>query len=250
MPAPFELQSVIHLVRPLGARAHDLDELRDGIAVAPDSSLFVHTIQAQLRHATAHGLPPDDFSSWVNGVVQDRETAERLAFDVHQAGGSPATLRAALLATLDTLSREERRRRDSPREGAFVFLDVDTVAVPTGERVHDCASLSRALAHAEPGVWFYHLVEQPWLAPNAPSLLDWARMCGDRRTLAELEEVGRPDRPFAEARERLTRRWARPALAQRVAQAAGRSEDERRDAAHDAVAGLVRRLRTPEDGRP
>ena len=57
MPAPFELQSVIHLVRPLGARAHDLDELRDGIAVAPDSSLFVHTIQAQLRHGGGVGAP-------------------------------------------------------------------------------------------------------------------------------------------------------------------------------------------------
>ena len=84
----FELFGVVHLVRPAGRTAHDLEELRQGIGEASPESLFYHAHGPQLRHPEADEPHPDDFSAWVNGVVQDRETAERMSFAIQQRGSS------------------------------------------------------------------------------------------------------------------------------------------------------------------
>src|SRR5512134_3055164 len=104
----FELQSVVHLVRPAGARARNLESLRLWIAEATAETLFYHTVQCLLRHP--HGLepPPDDLSAWVHGVVQDRETAERIAFAVQSRAGSAADLREALLEVLHSVPEKAR----------------------------------------------------------------------------------------------------------------------------------------------
>src|SRR5436190_19596404 len=90
--APFQLSSVIHLIRPAGRAARHLEDLRQGLADASPACLFNHTLQAQLRHAASDIMPPDDFSSWVDGVVQDRETGERLSFAVQHHGATPGQL--------------------------------------------------------------------------------------------------------------------------------------------------------------
>ncbi len=98
-------------------------------------------------------------------------------------------------------------------------------------------------------MWFYHLIEQPWLAPERPSLVDWVRAAGDQRLVEWLEEAGESGRPLEELRRRTTRRWKQSRLGRRVAEAALRSEEERREAGHEAVLGLVRRI-TGQDGQP
>lgn len=242
MPAPFELSSVVHLVRPAGLSAHDLDQLREGLARATPSSLFLHTVQPIMRHPAGDTLPPDDISSWVNGVVQDRETAERLAFVVSDRGAEPTPLRAGLLEVLDSIPQAKRVQRDAPEGGDFVFLDLESVAVGTGVFVDDGEGLMAGLAEADASVWFYHLIQQPWLAPDLPSLMDWVRATGDERLLAWLEEASASGRPLEEMRRRLVRRWRQSRLGRRVADASHRTEDERREAGREAVIGLVRRI--------
>ena len=101
----FELRAVAHLVRPWGAPIRDLEQLRAGIGDAPAEVLFHHAVQYQLRHAGAGELPPDDFSAWIGGVVQDAETAERLSFAVQSQRSSPDAIRSALLGVLDAGSK-------------------------------------------------------------------------------------------------------------------------------------------------
>lgn len=249
MPASFELSTVVHLVRPAGLSAHHLEELRAGIERATPSTLFLHAITPMARHAAGESLPPDDFSGWTNGVVQDRETAERLAFVVNDRGMDPAALRSGLLQVLESIPSEKRVHRDAPEGGDFVFLELESVAVSTGVYVHDSEDLIRALGEAEPATWFYHLIEQPWLAPDRPSLVDWVRATGDARLVDWLEEAGGSGRPLEELRRRVIRRWKQSRLGRRVAEAATRSDEERREAGREAVLGLVRRI-TGQDGTP
>src|SRR5438132_8977059 len=117
MPAPFPLLGVVHLVRPAGRTARDLESLRAGIAEASVQSLFYHAYQPLLRTTAASDAPPDDFSAWVNGVVQDRETAERLSFAIQDRSSSAAELRSALVEVLEALPEKTRRARDAPEEG-------------------------------------------------------------------------------------------------------------------------------------
>jgi hypothetical protein len=244
---PFELLGVVHLVRPAGRTAHTLEALRAGIADATVASLFMHVRQPLLRYAALGVAPADDFSHWVDGTVQDRETAERLSFAVQDHGADAEGLRVALLAVLGGLSGKTRRSGSVPEEGAFVFLEADSVTVRAGGTAGNCAELVEHLTRLGPSVLFYHLIEQPWLAPDRASLVEWVRACGDARLADWLAESGRSGRPLEELRVRLTRHWRRRGLAARVARAATAPEDVRRDHAQRAVTTLVRRIQRPEN---
>lgn len=245
----FELTSVVHLVRPAGARARDLEALRIGVEGVHAASLFYHTIQCPLRRPDSRGLPPDDLSAWVNGVLQDRETAERLSFAVQGHGNSEAELRQALLDALTSVSEKDRRERAAPTESAFVFLIAETVRVPVGEPAEDADRLVEALSEADPSVWFYHLIEEPWYQQGSVPIARWARALGEQRLAQLLEEETHSGHGLEEMRRRVLRRWRQSRLHGRVAAAAAATESERREAGRAAVAGLVRRITKTEGGR-
>jgi hypothetical protein len=240
---PFALRAVVHLVRPEGRTARDLDALRGGIAAADSGTLFFHTVQGLLRHPEAEDPPADDLSSWVNGVLQDRETAERMAFAIQAHPTAPEPLRAALLQVLDPIPERVRVTRDAPAGGEFVFLTADSVAVPTGAVASTPADLYDLMVDADPSVWFYHVVEEGWFEPGGDTLLRWLRERGEERLALVVEEAAAEALPLAALRRRVLGRWRRSDLGRRIAHAAGRPEEERREAAHEAVAGLVRRMR-------
>lgn len=244
MPTSFELQSVVHLVRPAGRKAHDLEQLRQGIVDSSPETLFYHSLQHQLRHPAVEELHPADFTAWVNGVTQDRETAERIAFAIEQQGGSPVELRDALLEVLDAIPEKTRLQRDAPEDGDFVFLDMETVRVATGRECEDTGELIGHLADVNPSVLFWHLVQQPWLSPEAPSLIEWTREAGDERLAKLLEENARSGRPLEAIRRSIVRRWRRSTLGRRLAEAARAPEDDRREEGRRAVASFVRRMTT------
>jgi len=243
--AEFELHGVVHLVRPTGRRARDLEELRLGIAETPARSLFCHTRQCQLRDPAGAELPPDDFSAWVNGVVQDRETAERLSFVGLNRGGSAEEEREALLEVLGQVPEAARQTRDTPVEGAFVFLTVESVPLPTGVVARSGLELLEALIEAEASVWFYHLTEQLWF-PEGRSILEWLFDRGDDQIGLWLREDAGAGLPIETMRRRLLRRWRRSRLGRRLGEAAAVPEDQRREAGRAAVARFVRRIKKPE----
>ena len=247
MPAPFELQSVVHLVRPAGRTAHNLDQLRLGIADSSAETLFYHSLQHQLRHPSVEELHPADFTAWVNGVVQDRETAERIAFAIEQQGGTPDELRDALLEVLDAIPERTRVQRDAPEDGHFVFLDMESVLVATGRECHDTREMIDHLLDVNPSSIFYHLVQQPWLSPSAPSLIEWVREVGDERLGRVLADAARSGRPLEAIRRGIVRRWRRSTLGRRLAAAARAPEDDRREQGRRAVARFVRRMTTSSE---
>jgi hypothetical protein len=244
----FELTSVVHLVRPASAsaRARTLESLRLWIAEASAATLFYHTIQCPLRHPESSELPPDDFSGWVSGVVQDRETAERLSFAVQSRSGSAADLREALLEVLEHIPDKARFSRAVPSEAEFVMMSAESVTIPTGVVATDPEMLVAKLGEAEPGVWFYHLIEEAWYTPGPPAIARWAREHGDSNLARVFEEEARAGRCLAAMRRRVIKRWNRGRLRARVAAATRASEGERREAAHEAVVGLVRRITRPD----
>ncbi len=242
----FELAGVVHLVRPLHLQAANLEELLLGVSSAPPSSLFYHAVQCQLRTPPGDDLPLDDFSSWVNGVVQDRELAERLSYAVQSAAGPAEALRRAVLETLGALSEDKRRSRAAPPGGEFMFLTVDSVPVPSGEVAADAVELMDQLAHADFSVWFHHFIERPWFEPGEPDPVRWLRARGEERLAGWLAEAARSGRTAEAMRQRVLARWKRREIGRRVAAGTARTEGERVEAGREAVAGLVRRLKQGE----
>jgi uncharacterized protein DUF5752 len=240
---PFEIESVVHLVCPTGDFARNLEELRAAIARAPERSIFWHVAGGQRREPWCEELAPDDFSAWVGAVVQDRVTAERLSYAVQSRRGAPDALRATLLETLESVGESQRRARQAPEGGEFPMLTFESVAVATGYAAHDAESLDQAMAAADAGAWFHHVVEQPWLGEGSPRLCDWLRARGAPRLAAWYGDLAASGLPLETMRRRLLQRRRRTALRRRVSEAAAHAAVERQEATRAAVEGLVRRLR-------
>ena len=244
----FPIRCVVHLVRPTGTRATTLDELRQAVSEASDACLFNHCVQYQLRNPASKELPPDDLSAWVGGVVQDRATAERMSFAVSSHNRHSGELRPALLRVLEDVPAAQRTTRTADPEGAFVFLEVEPVTLPTGVAVMDDAETVEALAHGDVSAWFYHVVEQPWFATDRPTLHEWLEQRGFRKLASWLSEVADAGLPLEAARDRLIRRWRTSHLGRRLGDAAELPDEVRREAGREVVGRLVRRMRKLESG--
>lgn len=243
---PFELEGVAHLIRPWGQPAADLEQLRRGIESAPPEVLFYHAVQYQLRNPGADELPPDDFSAWIGGVVQDAETAERLSFVV-QGNPTPAeSLRSAILEILNAVPEKRRIDRDPPEGSAFLFLSATSLRYPIGAPLQDGEALVEALLSSDPCVWFFHLIEDPWFGAGRATLPEWARRSAPTRLAGWLEEAAAGGLPIDKARAQLGRRWRRSQIGRRMTDAAIVPQDVRREAGREAVARLLRRR--PRDG--
>jgi hypothetical protein len=242
----YPLTGVVHLVRPVGERAHDLGSLRESLTRVPDRSLFLHTRMRMLHRPDAPELPPDDVSHWVAVVLHDRETAERLSYAAEFAGGAAETLRTAWLGVLDEVPERVRTTHTAPRGAEFIFLTAESVTVPSGVEAADTRELMDALATADSSVWFWHLVEEPWQEHDRGSLVRWLETHDAGRLAEGFVAALDSGRPLAELRRALVRRWRLSGLGTRVAAAARQSPTERERAGRDAVASLTRRLRGQE----
>ena len=243
MRAPLAVHGVVHLVRASGIQARDLAELRAGIAAATDASLFHHAHHPRLRHPFAPSPPPNDFSAWVAGVMQDRETAERLSFAVQTGGASAGALRTALLAVLPQQAGRGSGASRASESGPFTFLELDAVPVDLGLMAHDPDELMLHLIDGNLSLYFHHVTERPWFAPAHETIAGWVRGRGEERLAGWLEECAHDGRPLAESRRRLARRWLRSRVVHRLTESAGLPEGVRQSEARRVVSGLVRRLK-------
>jgi hypothetical protein len=244
MSPGFELSSVVHLVRPTGARARDLQELYLGLRSAPLDSVFYHAHQYVLRFADADELPPNDFAAWVLGVVQDGETGERLAYASLAAGKDLAALPATLVSVLESVPERTRVTRDAPEGGEFRFHGVESVVVPTGCVANDVPELIEHLRTVEPACLFYHLVQRPLLRPEAGDTLEaWVEGQGQPRLAAILRDAPDWGLPLEQTRQQILRRWSRSQIARRLAARTRAPEVTRQREATEAVTRLVGRIR-------
>lgn len=242
--APLELAGVVHLMRPTGARAHDLATLRAALADAAPGVWFAHTVQHRLRFSSAREAPEADLAHWVGAVLQDLETAERLAFAIADRGGSADAARSAVLEVLDAAAGRTHR---APDGGDLLLLEAESVRVPTGVVATTAPELFDALEAADPSVWFHHLIERPWCGDASASFAAWLRAQGDERRAAWFGEATAAGGSLAEIRDNVLRRWRRSRIGARTLDAARRPEGERREAGRTAVASLVRRLNRTEE---
>lgn len=242
-PEPFELRTVAHLVRPTGRAAHDLETLLAVVIELSPAALFHHTVQYRLREPLDDEIPRDDLSKWVGGVALDPETAERLAFSIGEQSGSADQVRAAIRAVLEKVPERNRKAHDVPEGGELVFLESESVVLPTGRTVVDLHDLHAALTEADDGVWFYHLIEDPWFRGRESGLLGWVEQ-QDRRIADTLAAEGISGQPLHTVRRRVLQRWRRKGLSRRLVEATARPDDVRHAEAREMMRRLARRVKS------
>ena len=247
-PAPIEIESAVYLIRPTGRTAANLEELRAMIESASDDELFFHSQMPRLRrHREEDDFAIDDYSAWVRGVIQDPQTAERLAFAVQTSPHDPQQLKQSLLEVLGSLSTADRLRRTAPEGGALIGLVHETIRIPSGRVAHDAGSLVDALADAHHSSWFHHLIERSWAAPHEDTVAGWLDQCGAPKLGALVEDEASSGRTVEAMRTRVLNYWRRSRIARNLADRRAMPDDTRRETEQAVVAGLVKRLRHPQE---
>jgi len=246
-PAPIEIESAVYLVRPTGRIATNLEELRNMIEGASDAELFFHSQMPRMRrHREEDDFAIDDYSAWARGVIQDPQTAERLAFAVQTSPHDPHQLRASLLEVLGSISTADRLRRAAPEGGAFIGLVHETVRIPSTGQAADAGALVQALADAHLSAWFHHLIERSWAVPHEQTVAGWLDQVGAPKLGTLIEEEAASGRTVEAMRTRVLNYWRRSRIARNLADRRAMPEDTRRETEQAVVAGLVKRLRNPQ----
>jgi hypothetical protein len=234
--------TVAHLEAPAGRVAATLESLREGIAEAPDDSLFHHVTRIPARHPHARDLPGNDFARWTRTALDAPETAERLAFAGSDPGRPLAEVRAALLKVFESIPARDRAREAA--EGvAFHFIRTRSVVVPLGIEADDPAEAIEAWARLDSAAVFYHLIEAPLTGDTEHALVAWLRARGAGGLASAAEEEVAEGRPLERLRRELGARWRRSMIKRRLAERAVAPEAERRRDARAAMARLAGRLR-------
>jgi hypothetical protein len=239
---PFSFASVAHLQAPAGIVAATMDGLREGIANAPDDSLFLHVTTVPVRYPHARDLPSNDFALWVGSALQAPEAAERLAFAGAATAQRIEDLRAALLGVLDSVPARDRKR-EAAEQAVFHFVRARSVRVPLGVQAVDPVEMVEVWPRLDSAAVFYHLVEAPVFGDAANSLPAWLRAHGADQLAIQAEQAVAAGRPIARLRRDLGMRWRRSQIGRRLAEGAGVPEAERLRQARAAMARLAGRLR-------
>jgi GNAT superfamily N-acetyltransferase len=124
-----------------------------------------------------------------------------------------------------------------------VFLEAESVVLPTGRNVIDVDDLHAALSDADNGVWFFHLIEEPWFQGREAGLLRWVRP-QDHALADKLAGEAASGQPLENVRKRVLQRWRRRGLSRRLVEATGRPDDVRRTEARELMGRLARRVKS------
>ncbi len=98
---PFKFNTKLDQTLLLGVRANTIEQLLDGVRLAPDSSIYFHTHRFLIQHQYLSPEPPNDFAYWVSNILGDEVLGERLwSVDIVRFS-SIHELRQTLIAILD-----------------------------------------------------------------------------------------------------------------------------------------------------
>jgi hypothetical protein len=127
---PFKFETASYLIRIGNYECSNLLELKKGIAVCSDASVFFHTFQSLGRyHFLTEGFS-NDFAQWVLASCNRPALAEQLASVDIRDYVSLADLRAALLALLDDYCKANSREAVQAAFEPFYFCETIEEQVP------------------------------------------------------------------------------------------------------------------------
>ena len=244
--APFTLRGVSHLLSPWGEPVSDLEDLLKRLETAPESVLFAHSVFRLLRDATLQDQVMDDISHWVATALQDPATAERLWFAFGSAESNADAVRNAAIEVLSQVPERHRARQRAQDGAEFMFLSATSVPYRSGEPIADPSALLNALLQREPGVWFMHMHEEPWLLGGACPVAEWLEGRGEGVLARRLRDCARAGLHVESARARFRRRWRLRRLAQSGPSLPGEARVDQQAGARQAARALARRI---ADGR-
>jgi hypothetical protein len=158
-PGPFVFFTELRLAVMTGVTAGTLQELRQGLATVPGSSIFYHTHQAYLAQHFQKPMYYNDFARWVTDALREHALAERIAALDLLSFTSVRQLRDAILHLVDARLASNAPAGAAPEHGQFYFCRSRSFILPSGQTAPDVPGLFAAIEHTSNASLYYHFFE-------------------------------------------------------------------------------------------
>ena len=181
---PFEFKLYTGLLRFTGRKAKNLQELRDGIAIASEDCIFHHTCQYFLKGASLEYT--SDFAHWAGESLEERVLAEHLSNIDPYIFPHISDLRQELLRVADDYLSTFPKPREAFPGDEFFFNETVVLVVPLGIQARNLAEFLMAVKYVDPTSIYYHFYESKLrLGSGVNDFSTWIENTLNKKELAD-----------------------------------------------------------------
>ena len=158
---PFHFFTRLHLTELTGLKASNLTQLVEIMRDIPGSSIYHHTHRFLQMHQYLSPEPPNDFSYWVSGILNENVLGEKLASIDTVQFSTIRSLREKIVETIEKyLKNNPSAKLKFAGDGAeFYFIKSMSFVIPTSYRAHDLKEFAEILNRVTVGSIYYHIFE-------------------------------------------------------------------------------------------
>jgi len=149
-----------------GVKAQSLTELRDRIAIIPQSSIYYHFWGGRLRTQFEYLSYHNDFSYWAHHCLHDDVLAERLELINPTEFSDMNDLRAELIGVIENRLDEKEITPMAKHEEQFHFVRSTIVIFSTQYKVKDPSEFVHILPVLTRSSIFYHYIDAARRIPD------------------------------------------------------------------------------------
>ncbi|MFU2157493.1 DUF5752 family protein [Caldisericum sp. AR60] len=154
----FKFFTSSELVFLTGRMAKNLSELREGVKVSSDSTIFYHTHRFLIQHQYISPEPPNDFAYWVSNILLERLVGEKLAaIDLIEFKTIPE-IRNRIIKVLEE-NVETKSPRTCPQGMEFHFMYSHIFVIDTGKRASNLKEFVEILRVIPLRSVYYHMFQ-------------------------------------------------------------------------------------------
>ncbi|PIQ84750.1 MAG: hypothetical protein COV75_00480 [Candidatus Omnitrophica bacterium CG11_big_fil_rev_8_21_14_0_20_63_9] len=185
---PFRFYTSLILQESTGLRAATLAVLLKLLRTVPESCIYHHTHFFLLQHNYLIPEPTNDFAYWIAEVLGEEGLGELLASMDILEHRTLASLREALIETIDRYVQEHptARLRFVGEGEEFFFIKAVHVIVPTRFQASTLEEFAYALEHVSPASLYFHMFDARLRVGERAN--DFAVWLSQQLGLAELGE--------------------------------------------------------------
>lgn len=156
---PFIFKTQLSLVETMGRKAKDLTELCRHLKEVPEASIYYHTHHFLQQHQFLTPEPPNDFAYWVTRVLQEDLIGEKLMAIDTVRFSSLATLRDAIVTTIENYLQSKPFLRTAPEGEEFHFMKCILFNLPTSYAAKNLKEFLQCLERVSIGSLYNHIFE-------------------------------------------------------------------------------------------
>jgi len=183
----FEFKTEMHLIKLLGLKARNVEELYENIRIVPLSSIYYHTHRFLKQHHFLSPEPPNDFAYWIKNALNIKKLAESISSIDTIDFDELKELRIAILSVLSNYLKNVKTITNCERGDEFYFMSCQTFVFSTGKKANNVKEFYDILKEIDINSIYFHVFEARLRLKNKGNdFQNWFNEIGETKIATKL----------------------------------------------------------------